>query len=272
MDYELEYNTRLRVPTYRESFERWSVASLAHRQGARCTLDQAYGPGERQRYDVFHADDSKAPLMVYFHGGYWQLGRREDVAFVARGFTAVGIEVVIPSYSLCPEVSVLQIVDELRGFLAVLWAATGRYPTVVGHSAGGQLAAALLATDWGTVPGVPGDLVRAGCALSGVFELEPLIGTSINAATRLDVATARAASPVLWAAPVGRTFVAAVGSDESAEFHRQSRTLADVWGEAGVATDCMVVDGANHYTILDALARPGHALFERVVSLVRRCS
>jgi len=269
MDCEVEYNPRLRVPHYQDIMARWRAASAVARRTARASLDQPYGPGERQRYDMFHAGDPAAPLAVYIHGGYWQAGGRQDVAFVARPLNAAGIDVAIPSYSLCPSVSVMQIVDELRRCLAVLWAATAKRPAVIGHSAGGHLAAAMLASAWRELPGVPADLVRVGCTLSGVFELAPLIATSFNAAVRLDARTASDASPVRWPPPSEGALIAAVGGDESAEFHRQSRTMAAVWAGAGVRTEYLSIAGANHYTILDELADPDSALFGRVVSAIR---
>jgi arylformamidase len=165
---------------------------------------------------------------------------------------------------------VIEIIDELRRCMAALWAATHKRPVVIGHSAGGHLTAALLATDWSQTAGVPVDLVRAGCAISGVFELAPLIATTMNVATRLDPATASAASPLLWAPPPpGRVLVTAVGGDETGEFHRQSRAVTERWGAAGVATEQLTVAGANHFTIIDELARPESALFRRIVELTR---
>lgn len=273
VDYEVEYNNRRRVPEHPQIGARWQTASAAYRQDARADLDQPYGPGERQGYDLFHAGPSSdtAPLIVYIHGGYWQRGDRKDQSFIARAYNARGIDFALPSYSLCPAVSVMQIVEELRLCLAAIWRKTGKHPVVVGHSAGGHLAAAMMATDWSRTAGVPADLVRAACPLSGVFELAPLVGTSINDAVGLDAASAAAASPLSWPAPPkGHAVVAAVGGDESAEFHRQGRTLADAWARAGLEAEYLSVPGANHFTILDELATPGSALFERVVRLATR--
>jgi arylformamidase len=167
----------------------------------------------------------------------------------------------------------MDIVAELRLFLAALWAKTGTHPLVTGHSAGGHLTAAMVATDWSQVVGVPADLVRAGVAISGVFELAPLVGTSINDLVGLDEASALAASPLLWPPPPkGRTLVAAVGGDESAEFLRQARDIAEAWGRAGVKTECLVVPGTNHFTVVDALTDPKSALFARVTALAREVS
>jgi arylformamidase len=271
IDLEAEYKAILRVPEFPAILARWQAASAAERQAARTELDQPYGSGERQRYDLFHTGDRTAPLVVFIHGGYWQMGQRQDCGFLARAFNAAGIDVAFPSYSLCPTVSVMQIIDELRRCLVALWTRTKQHPVVIGHSAGGHLTAAMLATDWSTVPDVPADLVRAGCAISGVFELAPLIATSINAAARLDHEAAAAASPLFWPPPPnGRTLVAAVGSDESSEFHRQSRTMAETWAKAGLETEYLSVPGANHFTIVEELAKPDSALFGRVASLARR--
>lgn len=273
IDHEAEYNNRIRIAEFGAIAARWAAESAAHRQAARAALDQPYGPGERQRYDLFHAGVPAAPLVVFIHGGYWQLGSGPDTAFAARALTAAGIDVAIPSYSLCPAVGIRDIIDEMRRCLVALWAATGKRPVVAGHSAGGHLTAALLATDWRAVPDaqdVPADLVHTGLAISGVFELAPLIPTTINARLRLDPEAAAAASPLFWPPPPpGRTLVAAVGEHETPEFHRQSRAIVERWARAGVTTEYLAVAGVHHFTIVDELARPGNALFDRLVALTR---
>ncbi|HEX3763514.1 MAG TPA: alpha/beta hydrolase [Kofleriaceae bacterium] len=267
---EAEYNNRIRIAEFNDIVARWRAEAAAHRGTARGALDQPYGPGERQRYDLFHAGAPDAPLVVFIHGGYWQLGSGPDTAFVARALTADGIDVAVPSYSLCPAVSVSDIIGELRRCMVALWAATHKRPIVTGHSAGGHLTAALLATDWSAVPGVPADLVRTGCAISGVFDLAPLIPTTMNRALRLDTAAAAAASPLFWPPPPpGRTLVAAVGEHETPEFHRQSHAIVERWARAGVAAEYLPVAGVHHFTIVDELARPGSALYDRVVALAR---
>ena len=115
------------------------------------------------------------------------------LAFLAPALNAAGLDVAVPSYSLCPAVSVMDIVGEIRLCLAAIWKKTGKHPLVVGHSAGGHLTAAMLASDWSKVAGVPADLVRAGVAISGVFDVAPLIPTSLNEALRLDAEAARTA-------------------------------------------------------------------------------
>src|SRR5215831_914924 len=254
LDYEVEYNNRRRVPEHVEINARWQTASAAYRAAARADLDQTYGPGDRHRFDLFLAGEANAPLVVYIHGGYWQRGDRTDYAFLAQALNARGLDVALPSYALCPTVSVMDIVAALRAFLVALWGKTGKRALLTGHSAGGHLTAAMLATDWSTVAGVPTDLVRTGIAVSGIFDLGPLVGTSLNDALGLDAAAARAASPLLWSPPpAGRVLVAAVGGAESTEFLRQSRELATCWQSAGVCCQYLEVPGANHFTVVDEL-------------------
>jgi arylformamidase len=266
LDYEAEYNNRKRVPEFPEIAERWSLLASAYRLAANTELDQPYGTRERQRYDLFHADDAHAPLVVYIHGGYWQRGNRKDYSFVARELNASGVTVAIPSYTLSPAVSVMEIGDEIQHCLAALWKKTGKRPLVMGHSAGGHLTAEMLARSWAGFAGVPADLVRSGYAISGVFDLSPLIGTSLNEALGLTKGTARAASPLFRPpSPKGRRFIAAVGGDESSEFVRQSREIAESWSKVGINAACEVIPGANHFTVLEELLRPDSTMLKRIV-------
>jgi arylformamidase len=269
-DYEVEYNNRRRVPEAGAIAERWKIASAAYRKTAHAELDLAYGPGDRHRYDLFIADRG-APLVAYVHGGYWQSGDRTLYSFLAEGLNANDLTLAVPSYPLCPSVSVLDIVGELRSFLAVLWKRTRAHPVVVGHSAGGHLTAAMLATDWRGVPDVPDDLVRGGIAISGIFDLQPLVATSINGALGLDLQTARDASPRFWPPPPQRrALTAAVGAAESAEFLRQSREIVESWGAAGLETEYLEVSGTNHFTILDELTQPRSPLSICVSAMAQR--
>ena len=271
IDIEGQYNNQRRVPQHAEFNARWAKESEAYRQAAasRSELDVPYGPGPRHRFDAFHPSSitGEAPILVYVHGGYWQRGDRKDHSRLARVFNERGLSVVLPSYTLCPDVTVIEIVRELAGCLVQLWRLSGRRIVVVGHSAGGHLTASLLAIDWSKVEGVPADLVLGGCAISGVFELAPLIGTSIDAALNLTSETAREASPLFWTAPKGRQFAAVVGGAESGEFIRQSRQIVADWGKAGVKTECQVVDAANHFTIVDELTKSASPLVQRIVRM-----
>lgn len=272
IDYEAEYNNRKLVPESAEIQARWLVASEQARATLNGELDIAYGTTERQQYDLFLTArrGTQVPLVAYIHGGVWQGGDRRAYTFVAPELVARGIDVAIPSYTLCPEATVEQIYDEIRTFLRALWAKMGRRPLLVGHSVGGTMAGAMLATDWSEHADVPDDLVRAAYCISGVFEVEPYVHTSYNVAVKLTAEQARAVSPALWRAPAkDRVLVAAVGGAESQEFVRQSLDVAARWSATGVKAECVIVPGANHFTVLDELTRTDSAMLARVAGLAR---
>jgi arylformamidase len=167
----------------------------------------------------------------------------------------------VPSYDLCPDVTLAQISEQLRAAAALVHRRCGRRLLAMGHSAGGHASAMLMATDW-AARGLPAGLVAAGLPISGVFELAPLLGTSINAALRLDAAAAQAQSPALLPAPAGTALHAVVGGAESAEFIRQTRDFAAGWGGSWEA-----LPGANHFTVLAPLSEAGSPLVRRAARL-----
>jgi arylformamidase len=270
IDYEAEYNNRKRVPEHPEINERWSLLAAAYRLAGDTKMDQPYGSRERHRYDLFRAGGEESPLVVYIHGGYWQRGDRKDYSFVARELNANGITVAVPSYTLCPAVSVMEIGDEIQQCIVKLWKETGKRPTVMGHSAGGHLTAEMMARSWTGFSGVPADLVRSGYAISGIFDLAPLMGTSINEPVGLTAGTARAASPLFRPPPSqGRRLIAGVGGDESSEFIRQANTIAEAWSKVGIDAKASVIEGTNHFTVVDELIKPGSRMLTEVVMLAR---
>lgn len=257
MDYETEYNNRARVPEHPGIIAAWQRDAQAYRDGHRCELDLAYGDSERMVLDLFApgVQNESAPLALFIHGGYWQAMSGKDFSHMAGGLNARGVKVAIASYDLCPDVSVADITVQMRQCCAWLWRREGQPITVFGHSAGGHLAASMLATNWPAHDdGLPERLVPCAYPISGLFDLKPLVGTSINNALGLDEVSAQAASPLFWPAPRQGSMVAAVGGRESSEFLRQSKTVCDVWGDAGVTTEYHEVDGADHFTVLNDLA------------------
>ena len=272
VDYEAEYNNRARVPEHPEIFARWRAAANEFRQEmaaqGRAELGVRYGTTPRQIIDVFLADPDRGKLAVFVHGGYWRSLEPETFSHVARGLLAHGISVAVAGYDLCPQVRVADIVDEIRQALVHLWRKFRQRMFVYGHSAGGHLAACMLATDWKPYD-MPEDAVPAACAISGVFDLTPLIGISMNQDLRLDLLEARRVSPLFWNPPRGRTLDVIVGADESREFLRQSRDIAQAWAEAGVATRYEEAPG-NHFTVLDPLADPHSATARRLAALAEQ--
>jgi arylformamidase len=234
IDYEVEYNNRARVPENPALMAGWAKDAAAYRE-RHAPQSIAYGPGARNTIDLFPGNDD-GPIVVFIHGGYWQALDGSSFSHCARGLNTHGIAVAVPSYDLCPHVTVDTIIRQMLAATREL-ARLGRPLVMSGHSAGGHLAACLLATDWPALdPLLPKHLVVAAYAISGLFDLVPLVETSINNALGLDQATAKAASPLLWKPPEGGSLDAVVGGNESAEYFRQSRTIVDIWGKAGIAT------------------------------------
>jgi arylformamidase len=274
VDYEAEYNNRARVPDHPAIFARWVRAAADYRSQAaqerRVEIGIAYGQTARQQLDLFWPPERTATkLALFVHGGYWRSLDRATFSHVGRGLNAHGVTVAVAGYDLCPAVGVGDIVQAIRAACHYLWRRFGARMLVYGHSAGGQLAACMLATDWLHAGGdLPADLVPAACAISGVFDLTPLVGLAMNADLRLDVAEARRQSPLWLPPPQGRTLQIVVGALESAEFLRQSRILADVWGRSGVTIGLQEVPGTNHFTVLDAFSEPESALTRGLAALV----
>ncbi len=210
IDYEAEYNNRARVPEHEEIFARWAREAEDYRaetlKGDQCQLGLAYGDSPRQFIDLFLPETkSTAPLAMFIHGGWWRSLDPSMFSHMARGLNAHGIAVAVAGYDLCPIVTIADIIEQMRRACAFLWQRFSQHFVVYGHSAGGHLSAALVATDWSALyPKAPADLVPAGYAISGVFDLSPLLAVSLNQDLRLDGEGARDVSPAFWPVAPGR--------------------------------------------------------------------
>src|SRR5262249_28873299 len=167
IDFEAEYNNRARVPEHSEIFARWTREAEDYRaesmKEGRGEVGLKYGSSVRQVIDLFSPQpDVTVPLALFIHGGYWRSLEPSFFSQVARGMNRHGVAVAVAGYDLCPHVTIAEIVDEIRHACLFLWLRTRARMLVFGHSAGGHLAAAMLATDWQAhYPKAPGDLVPA---------------------------------------------------------------------------------------------------------------
>jgi len=267
-DYEKEYDNRGRVPEHPEIFARWISEGAAYRETARGEYGLKYGPGARQTIDLFPAKDDDAPLALFIHGGWWRSLDPAMFSQLAAGPNAHNVAVAVAGYELCPGRSIADIIEQMRSACLWLWRRQKKRIFVYGHSAGGHLAACMLAQDLKAFASdAPTDLVPAAYAISGVFDLAPLVHVSQNADLKLDAEEARRVSPLYWKVPAGRTLDAVVGALESNEFLRQSGSIVEDWGARGVATRYEEIVGANHFTVVDPLADPESAMTKRVVQL-----
>ena len=271
------YNNRVLVPQYADYLERWSSASDEVRRSQPCALDLHYGSGPGETLDVFPAQQEGAPVVVFIHGGYWRALDKRDVSFVAPAFGGLGACVVVPNYALCPAVTVPDIVLQMVQALDWTWrhvAEHGGDPqriTVIGHSAGGHLAAMMAACTWPAFRGdLPPDLVKAALSISGLYQLEPIMHTPfLQQDLRLTPEQVRKASPALLPAPAHGRLYSVVGGEESAEFQRQNESIRSAWGPQRVPV-CEALPGLNHFSVLDALGQPGHRLQALAAELIAR--
>jgi len=271
-----QYNNRALVPEHASHFERWARDSALARQAARgADLDVAYGHGSGETLDIFPAarkpGTAPAPVLVFIHGGYWRSLDKADHSFLAPAFVKRGACVVVPNYALCPAVTIPDITLQMVKTLAWVYrhiAEHGGDPdriTVVGHSAGGHLAAMLLTCQWSAYQaGLPLTLVKNALAISGLYDLEPLRHTPFLAdSLRLTPAQVKKASPALLPAPAvqdGRGVLYTVaGGNESSEFLRHNQLIQTVWGPQAVPV-CEALPGLNHFSVLEALVQPQHRL------------
>jgi arylformamidase len=271
IDYEKEYDNRGRVPEHPQIFARWDAETKAYRAvSPDAELGLSYGPSPRRIIDLFPArgDDATAPLAMFIHGGWWRSLDPAMFSQMAKGPNAHGVSVAVVGYDLCPQVSIATIIKQVRAACVSLWRRSGKRIFIYGHSAGGHLTACMVAQDWKAFASdAPADLVPAGYAISGVFDLAPILEVTPNQDIRLDAEQARACSPLFWKMPRGRRLDAVVGALESSEFLRQSKAVADAWRAQGVETRYEEIAGTNHFTVIDALADPGSAMTRRVVQM-----
>ena len=275
---ERMYNNRMRVPDHADYYARWAAESALVRRSLPCDLDVAYGTAPGETLDVFPAARPGAPVVVFIHGGYWRGMDKSQHSVLVPSLRAQGAAVVVPNYALCPQVSIPQIT--LQMVLAVGWAwrnarrfgGDARRLVVIGHSAGGQLAAMMLACAWPTAQaGLPRDVVKAALGISGLYDLQPLLHTpSLQEVLRLTPDQVAQASPARLPAPARGRLIGVVGGDESGEYLRQNRLIQQAWGRERVPV-ASVLAGLNHFSVLDGLAQPGtrlHALTRQLLRAV----
>lgn len=271
---DAQYNNRARVPEHAGIFDRWRHASQLVRSQARCELDVAYGDQASERLDVFPAAAPGAPVLVFIHGGYWRSLDKSEHSFIAPSFVADGAAVVVPNYGLCPAVGIEQIALQLTRAIAWVWrhaADFGGDPqriALAGHSAGGHLAAMLLACRWKDVDAqMPLLPLQGALSVSGLYDLEPVrLAPFLADDLQLSPAGVRRLSPAFFPRP-RRPLYAVVGGDESAEFLRQNQLIRDQWGPTAVPV-CETLVGHHHFNVLHNLADPAGRLHDLALRLL----
>jgi len=211
-------------------------------------------------------------VVVFIHGGYWRSLDKADHSFVAPALHDMGACVVVVNYALCPgtaelPVTIPDIAHQMVKAMAWTWQNIADYGgnpknvSVAGHSAGGHLAAMLLACDWKLVdPSIPAHWIQKALSISGLYDLTPLRKTPfLQDSLKLTAKHARMASPALWSRPRKGVLYTVAGADESPEFLRHNRLIQQVWGARAVPV-CEELAGLNHFSIVADLTKKGTRL------------
>ena len=263
MSLDLAYNNADFIPDGVSYPDRWTEDARAWREReaavGRARLNVGYGPGERQKLDLFHPSGKPEGLVVFIHGGYWMRFHRDVWSHFSEGLTARGWAVAMPSYTLAPEARISEITREAA---RAVEAAAGLVPGPVrltGHSAGGHLVARLASGGGDLVPDVHARLARV-VPISPVSDLRPLLDLTMNGTLQLDAAEAAAESPVLHPAPSVPVTVW-VGAEERPAFLDQARWLSEAWG-----AEHRVDPGRHHFDVIDGLRDPASPLVNAILA------
>ena len=254
------YDNTSAVTDSTQQLAEFDARSAALMQRYAADIDVPYGSTERQCFDFLHGDVG-APTLLFIHGGYWQMRRKNTFRFVAEGALQQGLNAALIGYTLAPQASLTQIVQEVRDGIAAVRSHTQAHGgadaiLLCGWSAGGHLTAMGL-----NEPGVV-----AGLGISGIYDLGPLQHNYLNAALRLSDAEVEQLSP-LRLPVVNKPFVTAYGTAELPQLQAQSQAFAAYRG--GILSDTVVpVSSANHFSILNALAQPQGTLLQALLKYV----
>lgn len=265
-----EYSPSSCIPDINIFLREYAERSQVARQQCKAVAGIRYGASADETLDFFPTSSPDAPLEVFIHGGYWQGLSKNESAFAAPDFVENGVAFVALNYALAPKVNLDEIVRQCRHSIAWLYqnaAVLGfdkKRIFISGSSAGAHLAAMVAATNWQRDCGLPADLIKGCAAVSGVFDLEPIRFTYVNAPLQLDAEAARRNSPLLLRPVVPTDLIVCWGDNETAEFKRQSREFAAAWK----AREVFEMSGYNHFDVIlklgDATTTLGQAVLRQI--------
>ena len=269
------YNNRELVPDHPVYFAKWAEGSQMARSTMTSHLDLRYGDAPGETIDLFPARKGDGSCMMFIHGGYWRSLDKKDFSFLAPAFVGAGISLAVVNYDLCPRVPMEEIVRQMLRASRWLWLHAEEYGMdqdrlyVSGHSAGGHLTAMLMTALWPVFDSrLPKDLWKGGLAISGVYDLRPIVNVEwLNVDLRLDDEAALRLSPAFFPPATRAPLMTTVGGDESSEFLRQNALLGERW--KGVFARDIAMPGANHFSVLDGFAGEKGALYQGVRKLMK---
>jgi arylformamidase len=266
------YDLRSAFPDYIHFFEQWRERSDDVRRKLPCVLDVSYGDGERNRVDIFPADNPDGRLFTFIHGGYWRSMDKSDFSFIALPFLRRNVSVALINYSLFPGTTMPEVVNEVRSACAWIAASAPRYGVpckklhLGGWSAGAHLATMVAALEYDTR--LVTTEFASVLAISGVFDLRPLLRTSANADLKLDEKVAVENSPRYLRPRRGQRVTLLWGANETDAFREQSRALFESWQDKGADIRAEEVSGFHHYSVMNELEKEGSRVLRHALALL----
>lgn len=266
-----EYRIRdsVTVDEFEANQAKSAADSARMRETLDARLDQLYGSSADEVMDIFPAGEG-VPVFVFIHGGYWRMLSQKESCFMAETFTHAGAAVAALNYSLAPETKLDEIVRQCRAAVAWLYANATNFGVdpkrihVAGSSAGGHLTGMVLAGGWHKEFGVPEDIVRGACALSGLHDLEPVKYAEPNEWLDLDDNAVARNSPIRHLPAQGCPLIVSYGGNETAEFKRQTDDYAAAWRAEGFSCRHIAMDGCNHFNLPQEFCNPASPLTRAV--------
>lgn len=271
-DPQFEYVEGQSRPGFPSLLAEYEAESLAAVSAGPCALDQRYGPSARQTFDFFPARGRARGTLAYFHAGYWQSRDKSTFRFIAPAFAEMDLNVALVNYPLCPSVSLPALVVAASAcvpairHLSAEGTGDGLPLVLAGHSAGAHIAVELALADEHAAS--KKRAINGVVAMSGIFDLAPLVETSLNDKLRLDAASAAACSPLHRVRALAAPLLVVVGQQETPAFIDQSRRLHKAWTDAGNRSALHLAPRADHFSLLRHFGSPGDPLFGEVDSLI----
>ncbi|WP_206955658.1 alpha/beta hydrolase [Trinickia acidisoli] len=268
-----QYNVRAGIANHLDIFARWTKTSAEFRREHAVTENVRYGADEKQTFDLFPVKDKGRPVLVFIHGGYWQSLDKSDFSTVALPYLEANINVVVVNYRLAPSVRMGDIVLDNTNAVAHLYRNADALGVdrdaifVSGSSAGGHLTAMLAGTDW-TRHDLPDNVVKGACAISGLYDLEPIRLCYLNNAVKLDVREVNDFSPKFHLPSTVLPFILTVGGDESDEFHRLQAEYQTLLNNRGFDVRIVRQQDGHHFDAVDRLGEVGGALSQAVIDMI----
>jgi arylformamidase len=258
------YDQLAYAPNRDQILARFSGASEVFRSRLGMPRRLSYGPTEIERLDLYPTRHANAPIEIFIHGGAWRGGLAKDYAFPAELFVAAGVHFAVLDFVWIQDAAdgLNTIVNQVRraiGWLHDNARSLGGDPErlfVAGHSSGAHLAAIMLTTDWRRDFGLPTELIKGGLCASGMYDLAPVRLSARSSYVKIDDPTEQALSPQRHVANLHAPLIVTCGALETPEFRRHARDFARLVGDAGKRVETLLLDGYNHFEVLETLGNP----------------